>query len=77
MSLPNDEIELILSKNLVMPCPFCGKLDVSFQWGTEDREGTPVNVICESCGACGPNEYIDAGKESDYVKIIYLWNKGH
>ena len=37
------------------PCPFCGETnDFDYQYGTEDREGTPINIYCATCGAAGP-----------------------
>lgn len=39
-------------------CPFCGSQnDFGIGRTTEDREGFPVYVYCESCGAQGPWKY--------------------
>lgn len=41
------------------PCPFCGERDdLELQTSTEDREGTPCNISCGNCGACGPWVYV-------------------
>lgn len=36
------------------PCPFCGNDDLGIGRSTEDREGYPTYVYCETCGAQGP-----------------------
>lgn len=57
-----------------LSCPFCGSVELIFQYGTEDREGTPVNVMCDSCSACGPCIYIDAKQDSEFAKVVAEWN---
>lgn len=73
-TISDEKLDALILSCGIVPCPFCGNTTVEFQWGTEDREGTPVNLVCTECGACGPNQYINATKESDYVEIIQMWN---
>lgn len=40
-----------------LPCPFCGCDEVEVRTSTPDREGTPTNMVCCDCGACGPWVY--------------------
>ena len=68
--------------NDIKPCPFCGGKDLTFQSGTEDREGVPAKIICMDCGGAGPWEYlkpeaIDDAWENDTIpsRLIELWNK--
>ena len=44
---------------MIKPCPFCGnaKVEIVVIDG-EDREGTPVAIRCDSCGARGPWIYV-------------------
>lgn len=62
--------------NKILPCPFCGSTDLVTSTSTEDREGTPACVMCESCGACGPSDYF---KNKVDTKDLYIvaksgWN---
>lgn len=62
------------------PCPFCGGLDLGFQHGNEDREGYSCNIVCETCGANGPWDYVkkeDLDLESDQLPVVplKLWNR--
>ena len=54
-------------------CPFCGKSDLGFQRGTEDREGIPTNVMCWECGAAGP--WVYARDMEDTQRAIRAWNR--
>jgi Lar family restriction alleviation protein len=62
--------EIMENKN----CPFCGNSEIDFQYGTPDREGTPINVICVECGAGGPWVYANGSKEKMERKAIVIWN---
>lgn len=51
----------------LMPCPFCGSSnDLDMQYGTNDREGKPMNVYCGACGACGPWSYYETVAIKDW-----------
>lgn len=54
------------------PCPFCGSDEIDFQWGTTDREGTPLNAYCFNCGVSGPWIYTTSDTE---FKAVEAWNK--
>lgn len=58
------------------PCPFCGESNqnnLDYQYGTEDREGTPINVVCMGCGACGP--WIYGTTAEDTYDADTAWNR--
>jgi len=60
----------------IKPCPFCGRLELSIQYGTTDREGTPHNIICEDCGATGPWYYLSRDVDDiQYVATVTQWNE--
>ena len=58
-------------------CPFCGGKELYSSHGTEDREGTPCNISCESCGAQGPWLYLKNSelKEELPKRAVYVWNQ--
>lgn len=58
-------------------CPFCGGNTLIIQTGTSDREGTPCCVMCDSCGACGPQTYthIDSDGVIPEHAPFKEWNK--
>ena len=58
------------------PCPFCANKEVSLQAGMLDREGIPVNLVCDDCGARGPVEYSkpDACEDTQYLIAMAHWN---
>lgn len=59
------------------PCPFCGGIDLYITCETEDREGTPAQITCSSCGASGPWKYIqdsDFLGDLQYVSAKTGWN---
>jgi Lar family restriction alleviation protein len=58
----------------IIPCPFCGSVDIDFQYGDTDREGTMCNVICADCGATGPWIYVDPNKFHK-CEVVEQWNK--
>ena len=56
-------------------CPFCGAndpLDFIIQRGTPDREGVPTRVLCDGCGATGPQEY--ESTEENFMSAANAWN---
>jgi Lar family restriction alleviation protein len=62
-------------KMKVKKCPFCKKTNIDYQFGTPDREGTPVNVICVECGACGPWIYAKGTQEHMEMEALLKWNE--
>lgn len=65
--------------SIPLPCPFCGSSspETELQIGTPDREGVPVNVICQHCGACGPWVYSIETKDQKIMRddAITKWNE--
>jgi Lar family restriction alleviation protein len=64
----------------ILPCPFCGNdehTDFSVAQGTPDREGTPIRLTCEACGASGPWHYIFSDGSDDYARMwaVIIWNQ--
>jgi len=60
----------------IKPCPFCGGSKLEIAIGTTDREGCPVSVVCDDCGAQGPWNYtrkIDVTVEE--VAADTKWNE--
>lgn len=58
-------------------CPFCGSLELRAGHGTKDREGWPVYVYCEECGARGPWVYMaDEASIADVALVAKktAWN---
>ena len=54
------------------PCPFCRGADLYLEVGPSDEEGFPVQVICNTCGARGPERYtIDT---VEVAKTVDDWN---
>ena len=59
--------------NNVVPCPFCGSVEVEVTTGTKDREGYPSHLTCAECGAGGPWIYCK-DPDKDYHNILKQWN---
>jgi hypothetical protein len=61
------------------PCPFCGEIkELGSQYGTPDREGTPVNIGCDRCGASGPWRYMSRTElklSLETMAELTGWNK--
>jgi len=57
---------------MIKPCPWCGGTEVDRQTQNEDSEGTPVNAVCVTCGACSPWEYTNDPEGNLHLK---LWNE--
>jgi len=58
-----DTVPLTMLGNL--PCPFCGSTNLSRL--RPKKEGMAAWIMCESCGATGPNQSVDAAEA--------WWNK--
>lgn len=61
----------------VVPCPFCGSVEVEVVTGTEDREGYPSKLTCSDCGANGPWIYCKDPLDKDYHELLKQWNTRH
>lgn len=65
-----------MSEKKCLPCPFCGGTEMETGHGTEDREGWPIYVYCDDCGAHGPWTYTrDKGLLVELVCEVTGWNK--
>ena len=60
------------------PCPFCGSINLDYQTFSQDREGIPINIVCEDCGSCGPWIYLNESEieRDSYVKAGDDWVRG-
>lgn len=52
-------------------CPFCGHDELDFGRVMPDREGVPVFICCETCGAQGPLEYMDKQNFNSDKSILH------
>ena len=69
-------MHLEMTNREIKPCPWCNGTDISYQVRTEDREGIPLNAICEECAACSPWEYVVPTLNDDVLMAyaLKLWN---
>lgn len=56
----------------LLPCPFCGGLELDVRSGSRDREGIPTSVYCDECGCNGPWVYTDDAWIDSFV--ANQWN---
>lgn len=59
-----------VDKNIIeQSCPFCGSTEHSVQQiDCEDREGVPMRIVCDECGAAGPWDYVRDGNTNAIYK---------
>ena len=75
---PRDDKEKQMEE--LKPCPFCGGTEFFVTSSTEDREGTPANITCDSCGCNGPWSYFKDKNDVDDLYIVAKrtrWNDRH
>lgn len=57
-------------------CPFCGGNDLLIQQvDCEDREGTPIRIMCGICGGAGPWVYTNTAKFKKWVEDKRICDK--
>ncbi len=54
----------------LQPCPFCGSTQLGYEW----RDGIPVGVGCNNCGAIGPWVYQPHAPDGTAL-ARELWNE--